>query len=63
VEEAIRLGKLPEANKYAYFEEPVMYDDFEAIKKGQSRRRAGRWKSSPTQRHERQTGRKQPAQS
>ena len=33
VDEAIRLGKLLEANKYAYFEEPVMYDDFEAIRK------------------------------
>ncbi len=33
VNEAIRVGKLLEANKYAYFEEPVMYDDFEAIKK------------------------------
>jgi L-alanine-DL-glutamate epimerase-like enolase superfamily enzyme len=33
VDEAIRLGKLLEANKYAYFEEPVMYDDFEAIKR------------------------------
>jgi L-alanine-DL-glutamate epimerase-like enolase superfamily enzyme len=33
VDEAIRVGKLLEENKYAYFEEPVMYDDFEAIKK------------------------------
>lgn len=33
VNEAIRVGKLLEANKYAYFEEPVMYDDFEAMKK------------------------------
>lgn len=33
VDEAIRVGRLLEANKYAYFEEPVMYDDFEAIKK------------------------------
>jgi L-alanine-DL-glutamate epimerase-like enolase superfamily enzyme len=32
VKEAIRIGKLLEENKYAYFEEPVMYDDFEAIK-------------------------------
>jgi len=32
VNEAIRVGKLLEENKYAYFEEPVMYDDFEAIK-------------------------------
>ena len=33
VNEAIRVGKLLEENKYAYFEEPVMYDDFEAIKR------------------------------
>jgi L-alanine-DL-glutamate epimerase-like enolase superfamily enzyme len=33
VGEAIRVGKLLEENKYAYFEEPVMYDDFEAIKR------------------------------
>lgn len=33
VEEAIRVGRLLEENKYAYFEEPVMYDDFEAIKR------------------------------
>ena len=33
VDGAIRLGKLLEENKYAYFEEPVMYDDFEAIKR------------------------------
>lgn len=33
VDEAIRVGKLLEENKFAYFEEPVMYDDFEAIKK------------------------------
>lgn len=33
VSEAIRVGKLLEENKYAYFEEPVMYDDFEAIKR------------------------------
>ena len=32
VNEAIRVGKLLEENKYAYFEEPVMYDDFEAIR-------------------------------
>ncbi len=32
VREAIRVGKLLEENKYAYFEEPVMFDDFEAIK-------------------------------
>lgn len=33
VREAIRVGRLLEENNYAYFEEPVMYDDFEAIKK------------------------------
>jgi L-alanine-DL-glutamate epimerase-like enolase superfamily enzyme len=33
VNEAIRVGKLLQENKYAYFEEPVMYDDFEAIKR------------------------------
>ena len=33
VDEAIRVGKLLEEHKYAYFEEPVMYDDFEAIRK------------------------------
>lgn len=33
VDEAIRVGRLLEENKYAYFEEPVMYDDFEAIKR------------------------------
>jgi L-alanine-DL-glutamate epimerase-like enolase superfamily enzyme len=33
VEEAVRVGRLLEENRYAYFEEPVMYDDFEAIKK------------------------------
>jgi L-alanine-DL-glutamate epimerase-like enolase superfamily enzyme len=33
VDGAIRVGRLLEENKYAYFEEPVMYDDFEAIKK------------------------------
>ncbi len=32
-DEAIRVGRLLEANKYAYFEEPVMYDDFESIKR------------------------------
>jgi L-alanine-DL-glutamate epimerase-like enolase superfamily enzyme len=32
VNEAIQVGKLLEESKYAYFEEPVMYDDFEAIK-------------------------------
>jgi L-alanine-DL-glutamate epimerase-like enolase superfamily enzyme len=32
VNDAIRVGKLLEEYKYAYFEEPVMYDDFEAIK-------------------------------
>jgi len=33
VDEAIRIGRLLEEYRYAYFEEPVMYDDFEAIKK------------------------------
>ncbi len=33
VDEAIRIGRLLEENQYGYFEEPVMYDDFEAIKK------------------------------
>ncbi len=33
VDQAIRVGRLLEENKYAYFEEPVMYDDFEAIKR------------------------------
>jgi L-alanine-DL-glutamate epimerase-like enolase superfamily enzyme len=33
VPEAIRVGKLLEEYQYAYFEEPVMYDDFEAIKR------------------------------
>ena len=33
VDEAIRVGKLLQENKYSYFEEPVMYDDFEAIKR------------------------------
>ncbi len=32
-DEAIRVGRLLEENNYAYFEEPVMYDDFEAIKR------------------------------
>jgi L-alanine-DL-glutamate epimerase-like enolase superfamily enzyme len=32
VDEAIRIGRLLEEYRYAYFEEPVMYDDFEAIK-------------------------------
>jgi L-alanine-DL-glutamate epimerase-like enolase superfamily enzyme len=32
VKDAIRIGKILEENKFAYFEEPVMYDDFEAIK-------------------------------
>ncbi len=32
VSEAIRFGKLLEEYKFSYFEEPVMYDDFEAIK-------------------------------
>ena len=29
---AIRIGRILEANKFAYFEEPVMYDQFEDIK-------------------------------
>jgi L-alanine-DL-glutamate epimerase-like enolase superfamily enzyme len=33
VDEAIRVGKLLQENKYGYFEEPVMFDDFEAIKR------------------------------
>ncbi|MBM4094008.1 MAG: mandelate racemase/muconate lactonizing enzyme family protein [Planctomycetes bacterium] len=33
VDDAIRVGKLLEENEYAYFEEPVMYDDFESIKR------------------------------
>lgn len=33
VEGAIRVGRLLEENDYAYFEEPVRFDDFEAIKK------------------------------
>jgi L-alanine-DL-glutamate epimerase-like enolase superfamily enzyme len=33
VDEAIRIGRLVEEYNYAYFEEPVMYDDFEAIKR------------------------------
>jgi L-alanine-DL-glutamate epimerase-like enolase superfamily enzyme len=32
VSEAIRVGKLLQESKYEYFEEPVMFDDFEAIK-------------------------------
>jgi L-alanine-DL-glutamate epimerase-like enolase superfamily enzyme len=32
VSEAIRVGKLLQEHQYAYFEEPVMFDDFEAIK-------------------------------
>jgi L-alanine-DL-glutamate epimerase-like enolase superfamily enzyme len=32
VPEAIRVGKLLQEHRYAYFEEPVMYDDFDAIK-------------------------------
>lgn len=32
VPEAIRVGRILEEHKFAYFEEPVMYDDFEAIK-------------------------------
>ncbi len=30
---AIRVGRLLEEHRFAYFEEPVMYDDFEAIKR------------------------------
>lgn len=33
VEGAISVGKLLEENKYSYFEEPVMFDHFEDIKK------------------------------
>jgi L-alanine-DL-glutamate epimerase-like enolase superfamily enzyme len=33
VNEAVRTGKLLEEYKYSYFEEPVMYDHFEDIKK------------------------------
>jgi L-alanine-DL-glutamate epimerase-like enolase superfamily enzyme len=33
MDEAIRVGRLLEENRYAYFEEPVMYDDFEAIQR------------------------------
>jgi L-alanine-DL-glutamate epimerase-like enolase superfamily enzyme len=33
VEGAIKIGKLLEENKYSYFEEPVMFDHFEDIKK------------------------------
>jgi len=33
VHEAIQVGKLLQENKYVYFEEPVRYDDFEAIKR------------------------------
>ena len=32
-DEAIRIGRILEANKYAYFEEPVMFNHFEDIKK------------------------------
>lgn len=32
VADAIRVGRILQENKFAYFEEPVMYDDFEAIK-------------------------------
>lgn len=31
--EAIRVGRLLQENRYAYFEEPVAFDDFEAIKR------------------------------
>lgn len=33
VKEAVKIGKLLEENKYSYFEEPVMFDHFEDIKK------------------------------
>jgi L-alanine-DL-glutamate epimerase-like enolase superfamily enzyme len=33
VEGAVKIGKILEENGYAYFEEPVMYDHFEDIKK------------------------------
>ncbi len=33
VDGAIRIGKLLQDNNYSYFEEPVMFDHFEAIKK------------------------------
>jgi L-alanine-DL-glutamate epimerase-like enolase superfamily enzyme len=33
VDDAIRVGKLLQEHTYAYFEEPVRYDDFEAIKR------------------------------
>jgi L-alanine-DL-glutamate epimerase-like enolase superfamily enzyme len=33
VEGAIKIGKVLEENKYSYFEEPVMFDHFEEIKK------------------------------
>jgi len=33
VEGAIKIGKILEENKYSYFEEPVMFDHFEDIKK------------------------------
>jgi len=33
VEGAIRIGKILEENKYSYFEEPVMFDHFEDIRK------------------------------
>ena len=33
VKETIRIGRILEANKYAYFEEPVMFNHFEDIKK------------------------------
>jgi len=32
-DEAIRIGRILEENKYAYFEEPVMYNHFEDIKR------------------------------
>lgn len=33
VDQAIRVGKLLQEHNYGYFEEPVMFDDFEAIKR------------------------------
>ena len=33
VEGAVKIGKILEENKYSYFEEPVMFDHFEDIKK------------------------------
>jgi L-alanine-DL-glutamate epimerase-like enolase superfamily enzyme len=33
VDEAIRVGRLLQENRFVYFEEPVMFDDFTAIKR------------------------------